>query len=65
MALAWAIALGAWQHLGGGHRRPFTDCATDGPHLPHRRMLEVTTLGMEKRLGLDFAQVYKQSNLAK
>eukprot|EP00891_Asterochloris_glomerata_P009650 jgi/Astpho2/9650/Aster-03918 len=32
---------------------------------PATWMLEVTTLGMEKRLGLDFAQVYKQSNLAK
>ena len=43
----------------------FTERAADAPHLLHSRMLEVTTLGMEKRLGLDFAQVYKQSKLNK
>lgn len=65
MALAWSIALGARQQLDGGCRRPFTEHAADWPPLLYCRMLEVTTLGMEKRLGLDFAQVYKQSNLAK
>ena len=32
---------------------------------PATWMLEITTPGMEHQLGVDFAQVYRESNLAK
>lgn len=37
----------------------------EGELNPATWMLEITTPGMEHQLGVDFAQVYRESNLAK
>ena len=39
--------------------------AIEGELNPATWMLEITTPGMEHQLGIDFAQVYRESDLAK
>lgn len=39
--------------------------AIEGELNPAAWMLEITTPGMEDKLGVDFAQVYKESDLAR